>query len=197
MGYARESGLGLSIRQAFPSVQVMGPLPGVASMRPGGFVYQAPPTPGGRTGPSNEDVLRHVYGSVEKGIAAQQASIDEARQRQAELMSKAVVTPPVQPPTPAIETAPPMDYTRDSMPPVFRPGMLEPTPEDEQETDGEVIEEVAEGEDEGDAEFSGWGCGMGERPVGVTFTRREVERMGDVRRRQKRRARIARTRGWF
>lgn len=181
MGYpSRESGLGLSIRQAFPtqSVQVMGPTPGVSSMRPGGFFYSAPPVAGGRTGPTNDEVLASLYGSAEKGRAAQAASIAEAQQRQRELMDKAAQTPAYTPPTPAIETSPPVIYEPEA-------SAIEPVPEDEYETEGDVIEEVAEGEDEGDSEFSGWGCGMGERPVGVSLTRREGERMGDVRRRQK------------
>jgi len=132
-----------------------------------------------RTGPSNADVLKAVYGSVAKGQAAQAASIAEARQRESEQIAQDHI--------PRGRPAPPE-------PPMLSPRDMELDVPDEpalvtveeEESDGEVIEEIAEGDEEGDYAFAGWNIGMGERPVGVAFTRREVARMGDIRRRQQR-----------
>ena len=135
-----------------------------------------------RRGPSNEDVLRSLYGSVEKGRAVQAASIAEAQQRSAELHASSRIPQTTYTPPPAILS--PNDYT----PAPQQSEVL--VPDEDVESDGDVIEEVAEGEEEGDAAFSGWGIGMGERPVGVTFTRREVARMGDVRRHNQRREKM-------
>jgi hypothetical protein len=151
--------------------------PGVAQMTPG-FIVPAAPQSGARTGPSNEDVLRRVFGSVAKGQAAQAASIAEARQRESEQTARvprgaqAPPEPPMLAPHDIVQRAP-------------ASSPIEAVEYEDEESDGEVIEEIAEGEEEGDSEFSGWGIGMGERPVGVTNTLREVARMDHVRRRQR------------
>lgn len=166
-------GLGAGV----PISQFLRSSPGVARMTPG-FVVPAAPSPGARTGPSNEDVLRHVFGSVEKGQAAQAASIAEARQReseQAERVPRGAQAP----------SEPSMLAPHDVRPSYEAPSPIEAVEYEDEESDGEVIEEIAEGEEEGDSEFSGWGIGLGERPVGVAFTRREVARMDHVRRRQR------------
>lgn len=186
-------GLGESFRSITGVTRVVSPVqasPGVASMRPGGFVVQAAPSPGGRTGPSNDDVLRSLYGSVEKGRAVQAASIAEAQQRTSEQVARDYAPGGIYGPrgTPA-PPEPPMLAPHDMTPSEPEPMPVEAVDESDVETEGDVIEEVAEGDEEGDSEFSGWGIGMGERPVGVAFTRREVARMGDVRRNRKRKER--------
>jgi hypothetical protein len=72
----------------------------------------------------------------------------------------------------------------------------EPSPivaEEEPETEGEVIEEVAESDEEGDSEFSGWGIGMGEKPVGPVYGRhgrlRENARLDHIVRERRRKRR--------
>lgn len=164
-----------------PISQFLRSRPGVAQMTPG-FVVPAAPVPGARTGPSNEDVLRRVFGSVERGRAMQAASAAEARQREVEEMQR----------IPRVNIAPPE-------PPMLAPHDVRPSrpaaaplvpADDEGESEGDIIEDIAENEEEAievdeGSEFSGWGCGMGERPVGVTGTRREVARMDHIRKRQR------------
>jgi hypothetical protein len=151
--------------------------PGVAQMTPG-FVVPAAPQPGARTGPSNEDVLRHVFGSVAKGQAAQAASIAEARQRESEQMARV-------PRGAVAPEEPPMLAPHDMVQRMPESSPIEAVEYEDEESDGEVIEDIVEGDEEGDSTFSGWGIGMGERPVGVTNTLREVARMDHVRRRQR------------
>lgn len=175
-------GLGAPI----PISQLYKQSPGVARMTPGGFVVPAAPQPGARTGPSNEDVLRHLYGSVEKGRAAQAASIAEANQRTSEQVAKDYGPGGIYGPrgTPA-PPEPPMLAPHDVRQHTPAQAPIEAVEYEDEESDGEVIEDIAEGEEEGDSEFSGWGVGLGERPVGVTNTLREVARMDHVRRRQR------------
>lgn len=139
-----------------------------------------------RTGPSNEDVLKALYGSVEKGRAVQAASIAEAQQRNVEQVARDYAPGGIYGPRVNIPAQPPVGLAPvDVQPTEPAPQALQPVDEEYEETDGDVIEDVAEGEEEGDSEFSGWGIGEYERPVGVAFTRREVQRMGDKRREKK------------
>lgn len=163
--------------------------PGVAQMTPG-FVVPAAPQPGARTGPSNEDVLKAVFGSVAKGQAAQAASIVEAQQRSSEQTAKDYGPGGIYGLRSTLAPAePPMLSPVDSRPAYSEPSPIEAVEYEDEESDGEVIEDIVEGDEIGDSEFSGWGCGMGERPVGVAFTRREVARMDHVRKGQQRRKR--------
>lgn len=137
-----------------------------------------------RMPPSVEDVKRHLYGSVAKFDAANQASIDEARQRAEEMTRVAPAT---------TRTLPPVGLTpEDVLPPNVQQSPREDFVEVEEGGDADAIEEAAEnGEPES---FEGWRIGMQERIVGVTDRlRREVPAL-HVRRERSMRERAIRRR---
>lgn len=136
--------------------------------------------------PSVEDVKRHLYGSVEKFDAANQASIAEAQQRSNELTEKTYSTPAYQPPVHSTLAPADLEPPR----PVAQPtDYLEPV---EEGGDADEIEDAAEyGEEEA---FEGWNIGLGERIVGVTDNLRRSVPVFHIRRRQATEDRITRRR---
>lgn len=135
-----------------------------------------------RMPPSVEDVKRHLYGSVEKFDAANKASIDEARQRQAEMTR----IPPA-----TTRALPPVHLTPEDMEPATP--TASPT-EDfvavEEGSDADMIEEAAEnGEPES---FEGWNLGFDERIVGVTDRLRRQVPVMHMRRRRNQEVRTVR-----